>query len=312
MKLLRYFVLTVAVLAMSSVVYADPFNHSFNTFTVNDGGGAGLYWPRNTSPSDPAPYIGFNDLLVGNQNLSGGAFNTGGNAYPFVTPSVNTNNCDIDGNNPSGGTGSGNLCYQPITVDDQYKTTGSITGTFNVTVNPFFTAYDGLAVQSLNEYSTASLGVPTSGVPFFLTQDSTALDGVSSKDFVDYQELGINIGATAPGTNSLGSLSNSADDPGNPAGVWYLGFAIVGINGAVVTQNLYNPNGTIDGNPKGQDDNGDFSVQGNVDCSNSTETGCGAYVQFVDSEFVPSSTPEPTTMLLLGSGLLFVARRFKR
>ena len=280
---------TVALVAMASLASAG--NNTYNT-TVSTSGGAGAsaFW---NIMSDP--------LAGGSQIDTFAIYYTDGSGGPNTYSGA-----PVYGLHPAG-------LDLPVSTDP-------INGTWGFVVNAFFDPNpDALngdvtdlfpAVQD-NLFQTASL---TYGA-------GTYFAGVTGSGYFTNQhffELDVNIVGAGP----------NGTDPGTPAGTWRLGFAVnvTGCNfdslcglpdTAEVTANLVGGNtnapltDTASGTPPNTDTGGDFVVLGNVGaCSN--ENGCGAVLVLTDSQFDFAPIPEPTTLLLLGSGLMMIARRFRR
>jgi len=280
MKISKILALVTVVLAVTSVAYAGP--HNYDTFTGNDTvNGAAIWYPLGTAPGDFT--VGGNDVQITDSSNDGSSYDFGA-TYQWTSPAADSQTCDSQGLNM--GT-DGFICYQPLVYN-----TDAINGQFTILVTPFANgSYDNIDT-SLSSYTTGATA-------YFYTADTTP-DGPSS--YNEFVELDVNIAGAPADAQGDGA-------PAVPAGVWRLGF---GINKGNGTSNVILSLTTIDPSTPGQDANGSYAINATQTCS-VEGPGCNATVFFVDSEFDPSgSVPEPTTMLLLGSGLMFVARRFKR
>jgi len=188
---------------------------------------------------------------------------------------------------PSGGAG-GSFCFDQISNGIRCLAGSNLpsqTATLTQGTNTFFYKTYGLSSgaglpSNINDYF--ELDVTLASTPFNMT------DGFSPT-----------VGALA-GSGPLPS------DPGTPLGIYRIGFAINVTGLANVSVSLAG-GGALQGVNV---DGGDFVVNGSV--GSCIDGGCSAAMLLTDSEFDPISTPEPTTLLLLGSGLMMVARRFRR
>jgi len=282
MKISKVLALVTAVVALTSVAYAGP--HNYDTFTSNlaqFGIGASVEYPLSGSPANV-------DLqsTVGVSDGSGGPLYSTNADYLFTAPPGNDASCDSNGENP--GTfppGDGNVCFQALPYSTDLISGG----------NPFGIFIQGFADQNGAMIGNDTLQSYTTGASTFFWTHDLSTDGTAPTNYSSFLEFDITIPASPAGSFSSGA-------PAIPAGTWRLGFGINAVNGASFSLTGV---GT-------QDAAGNYGIDGTVNtCTEGP--GCAVRVFFVDSEFDPAgSVPEPTTMLLLGSGLMVVARRFKR
>jgi len=284
----------IAALAMGSLAFAGP--HNFDTFTSNDSNsgngnhGASLYYERSVSTAGA--------LLVGNVLVHTGSSFAQNSNISFTTPGFDPKTCDALGQNP--GT-SHNTCSQ-----DLVYSTNPLTTAFEILTNEFQDNQTDAGSGTLNETATAVL---TSGASTYFSGVDNLGDGYSSFSPSNFYELDITIHIDPDNGDSClgcddGNISNG--DPLDPGvdGVWRLAFGISSTNSATVGTPTLVQGGT-DGNQ--------FALQFSAPVAGGGEGTPAVKLTFVDSEFDPSggAVPEPTTLLLLGSGLIAVARKFR-
>jgi len=300
MKLSKILVLVAFTFVFSALGFAGPVPHMFDTNVVNDNAvGAVTFWPgQPTNGLQSFVYLtdgtvfgsGSGSAFAGPGSLSylwtNFANNDGSTGAALGT---NTANCDSNGTHASD---DGQYCSdQPLA----YNSAGNAqAGLQEIVIGDFFNVSgDFTSADPESAVLTSGLGA------YFWTADNTGLPqsfGVSN-----FYELDVTVSAT-PGTGGGGSIPT-------PAGVWRLAFGVsaTGIGatpGAVTLSN-------VAGSASGQDANGAYGLAASA-CT-ATDSACLETITFADSEFDPASgVPEPTTMLLVGSGLMFVAKRFKR
>jgi hypothetical protein len=179
--------------------------------------------------------------------------------------------------------------------------------------NPFASGGDSIDDNVVPNIANLSATL-TSGMGTYFYQTYGASSGYGL--MTDYFELDVTLAATP--ANSY-AQSDPNYDPGTPAGVFRIGF---GMNVNDCFHSVCTPYGgtatvtavLLPGLQDQSVDSGDFVVLGNLTGCTGGEGSCVGQLLYTDAEFdaFPTTTPEPTTLLLLGSGLLGLARRFRR
>jgi len=294
MKLSKGIFLVVVTFALSSLAFAGP--HNFDTTTAVDGSdlnnlGSAVFWTGVPQTIGLESFVYLTDGSTSGSGASTQFAGLGGTTYNWTNYPSNSANCDANGTHAEN---DGDYCGdQPLTYNDALTPQ---TGLTEIVIWQFFNVSGGNDFTNPESVNSFTSGAST----YFSTVDP----GYSS--YQSFYELDINVSAT----------DGTGGGTPTPAGIWRLGFGFDATSeGETVNVSLSNVAGT----DSGQDGQGAYGIAAGCtvvegSCGDETHPG-GTVVTFADAEFDPAgagSVPEPTTMLLLGSGLMFVARRFKR
>jgi len=281
----------LAMLALTSLAFAGP--HDFNTFTANDGTvgnfGAQIFYAR----SDGAG----NALVGSNVAVNNGLLSSGNYSFHSTIQWNLPNNAQDCSATGAPAPDDGDYCSGQDLVYSTGTGAGQpITSAFGAVINRFFDNQSNGTGHTGQTESIAAFG--TGASTFFWTADTDLATGAQSFGASNFYEVDINIHIAPDPSNTPGT------DPGVD-GVWRLGFGISSTNNGTTTLAI--------GNGGNADASGRYAlVSGTPTCSGSCDGTPNVVFSFVDSEFDPtSSVPEPTTLLLLGSGMLALARRFR-
>ena len=191
---------------------------------------------------------------------------------------------------------SGGSTYQALS----YRTDALDIGTTQLWTINLAAIYDGnngdTPLNTLSDYRVVTDpgdNCATDSAFFCTADDGLAADTLSPSSFDQFIELDVHVAANPHG--------------GTPAGVWHFGF---GLTEGDLGSRTASVNATAGG-----DGSTYFTVSGTVGEYNGVGTIPEIQFVFLDSAFTADPTdsvPEPATLLLMGSGLLALARRFRR
>jgi len=302
-------VLIAALLGIASLASAGPCT--------------GNPYNCNTTSEVPATLFGGSDM-VGQTNWTDGfsyiqtglVFFTNGSDGPqsVVDPNPSGFYTDAFPGSPSFGFIDGSTSL-PFATASTISNNAQFSFDLNqfIDPNPFASggdSFDAFVVPNIPNLSDAL----TSGTGTYFEQTYGADSGYGI--VTNYFELDVTLAATP--ANSY-AQSDPRYDPGTPAGIFRIGF---GMNVTDCIESVCTPYGgtatvtavLLPGLQDVATTFGDFVVLGNLTGCTGGEGSCVAQLLYTDAEFdaFPTTTPEPTTLLLLGSGLLGLARRFRR